>query len=115
MQEVLKPDHIALMHLPIRLESDAPGKIDQVRKYYKDIFLLLPGMPSKVYHAAPNVNPAAQAPRLDIFFTPTFGGEIDALRALKPRAVFPMHDGGREQQHLKFAEKIKTLGLDVAV
>jgi len=29
--EVLKPDHIALMHLPIRLEGDAPGKIDQVR------------------------------------------------------------------------------------
>jgi len=49
LQEVLKPDHIALMHLPIRLESDAPGKIDQVRKYYKDIFLLLPGMPSRVF------------------------------------------------------------------
>lgn len=44
LQEVLKPAHIALMHLPIRLESDMPGKIDQVRKYYKDIFLLLPGM-----------------------------------------------------------------------
>jgi L-ascorbate metabolism protein UlaG (beta-lactamase superfamily) len=49
LQEVLKPGHIALMHLPIRLESDAPGKIDQVRKYYKDIFLLLPGMPAKVF------------------------------------------------------------------
>ena len=49
LQEVLKPDHVALMHLPIRLESDAPGKIDQVRKYYKDIFLLLPGMPSRVF------------------------------------------------------------------
>jgi L-ascorbate metabolism protein UlaG (beta-lactamase superfamily) len=49
LQEVLKPDHIALMHLPIRLESDAPGKIDQVRTYYKDIFLLLPGMPEKTF------------------------------------------------------------------
>ncbi|MCX6560686.1 MAG: MBL fold metallo-hydrolase [Candidatus Aminicenantes bacterium] len=49
LQEELAPDHIALMHLPIRLESDAPGKIDQVRKYYKDIFLLLPGMPAKEF------------------------------------------------------------------
>jgi len=49
LYEVLKPDHIALMHLPIRLESDAPGKIDQVREYYKDIFLMLPGMPSKTF------------------------------------------------------------------
>jgi len=49
LQEVLKPGHIALTHLPIRLEGDAPGKIDHVRKYYKDIFLLLPGMPAKVF------------------------------------------------------------------
>jgi hypothetical protein len=47
LQEVLKPDHIGLTHLGIRLEGDAPGKIDMVRKYYKDIFLLLPGMPPK--------------------------------------------------------------------
>ena len=49
LQEALKPDHIALMHLPIRLESDAPGKIAQVRTHYKDIFLLLPGMPQKIF------------------------------------------------------------------
>ncbi len=49
LQEVLKPDHIALTHLPIRLEADAPGKIDQVRNSYKDIFLMLPGMPAKVF------------------------------------------------------------------
>jgi L-ascorbate metabolism protein UlaG (beta-lactamase superfamily) len=58
---------------------------------------------------------AAQAPRLDLFFTPTFGGEIDAIRALGPRAVFPMHDGGNERQYAKFAQKIKLLGLDVEV
>jgi len=58
---------------------------------------------------------AGQAPRLDLLFTPTFGGEIEALRVLKPRAVFPMHDGEREQQYSKFAAKIKALGLDVAV
>ena len=50
LQEVLKPDHVSLMHLPIRLESDALGKIDQVREYYKNIFLMLPRMPAKVFH-----------------------------------------------------------------
>lgn len=49
LQEDLKPGHIALTHLPVRLEGDAPGKIDQVRDYYRDIFLLLPGMPAKVF------------------------------------------------------------------
>lgn len=48
LQEVFQPDHIALGHLPIRLESDAPGKIDMVRRYYKDLTLLLPGLPTKV-------------------------------------------------------------------
>jgi len=48
LQEILKPAHIALTHLPIRLEGDAPGKIDQVRGNYGDISLLLPGMPAKV-------------------------------------------------------------------
>jgi len=56
LQEVLKADHIALTHLPIRLEGDAPGKIDMIRKYYEDILLLLPGMPAKVFQekAAPS-------------------------------------------------------------
>ncbi len=49
LQRTLKPDHIALMHLPIRLESDAPGKIDQVRASYKDMFLMLPGMPARSF------------------------------------------------------------------
>ncbi len=48
LQEVLKPNHIALTHLPIRLEGDAPGKISQVQRFYKDIFLLLPGMRAKI-------------------------------------------------------------------
>jgi len=47
LQEVMRPPHVGLIHLPIRLESDAPGKIDMVRHYYQDIFLLLPGMPVK--------------------------------------------------------------------
>jgi L-ascorbate metabolism protein UlaG (beta-lactamase superfamily)/precorrin-6B methylase 2 len=49
LQEVLKPGHIALTHLPVRLESDAPGKIELVREYYRDLFLPLPGMPAKVF------------------------------------------------------------------
>ncbi|HUT07310.1 MAG TPA: MBL fold metallo-hydrolase [Candidatus Latescibacteria bacterium] len=49
LQDVLKPGHVALTHLPIRLEGDAPGKIGQVRAYYKDIFLMLPGTPPKVF------------------------------------------------------------------
>jgi hypothetical protein len=30
-------------------EGDAPGKIDMVRRYYQDIFLLLPEMPVKTF------------------------------------------------------------------
>ena len=41
IQEVLKPDHVGLIHLPIRLETDAPGKIDMVKSQYKDIFLFV--------------------------------------------------------------------------
>jgi L-ascorbate metabolism protein UlaG (beta-lactamase superfamily) len=37
--EILKPGHVGLIHLPKRLESDAPGKIDLVKSHYKDIFL----------------------------------------------------------------------------
>jgi hypothetical protein len=58
---------------------------------------------------------AGQAPRLDLMFTPTFGGEIDAIRALQPRVVFPMHDGGRERQYALFARKLESIGLKVQV
>jgi Tol biopolymer transport system component/L-ascorbate metabolism protein UlaG (beta-lactamase superfamily) len=65
LQEDLKAGHIALGHLPIRLEGDAPGKIDMVRQYYKDIFLLLPGTPAKAIQAEATPRPEAsfgQAP-----------------------------------------------------
>lgn len=39
--EVLKPDHVGLIHLPKRLESDAPSKIDAVKSKYKDMFLFV--------------------------------------------------------------------------
>ena len=47
--ELLKPDHIALGHLNIAEENVAEGKIDEVRRRYKDIFVLLPGLPAKVF------------------------------------------------------------------
>lgn len=54
LQEVLRPAHIGLTHLPVRLEGDASGKINQVRSHYRDIFLLLPGMPVKLFPAQPD-------------------------------------------------------------
>jgi L-ascorbate metabolism protein UlaG (beta-lactamase superfamily) len=55
---------------------------------------------------------AKKANTVDLFFTPTFGGEIDAIRALKPRLVLPMHDGGRENQYQRFKEKAARSGLE---
>ena len=49
LQEVLTPGHIALAHLNVNQENVAEGKIDKVRQKYKDIFVLLPGMPVKVF------------------------------------------------------------------
>jgi ankyrin repeat protein/L-ascorbate metabolism protein UlaG (beta-lactamase superfamily) len=47
LQEDLQAGHIALAHLPIRLEGDAPAKIELVRAHYKDLVLLLPGTAAK--------------------------------------------------------------------
>jgi L-ascorbate metabolism protein UlaG (beta-lactamase superfamily) len=41
IQDILKPNHVGLIHLPKRLESDAPSKIDMVKSRYKDIFLFV--------------------------------------------------------------------------
>ena len=49
LQQVLRPDHIALTHLPIDREVETPAKIDAVRKSYTDVFLLLPGMAPKTF------------------------------------------------------------------
>jgi L-ascorbate metabolism protein UlaG (beta-lactamase superfamily) len=48
-QEVFKPNHLALGHVSIKEEQVAKRKIDEIRQYYKDIFVLLPGMPAKVF------------------------------------------------------------------
>lgn len=57
LQEDLKVGHIALSHLPIRLEGDAPSKIEPVRQHYKDIFLLLPGMPDNALQGGTTLGP----------------------------------------------------------
>jgi len=49
LPELLKPDHIALGHIRVKEEVVAEGKVDEVRRRYKDIFCLLPGMPVKVF------------------------------------------------------------------
>ncbi|MEW6365696.1 MAG: MBL fold metallo-hydrolase [Acidobacteriota bacterium] len=52
---------------------------------------------------------------IDLYFTPTFGGEIYAIERLSPRTVFPMHDGGNEEQYMKFAELAKKQRLKTTV
>lgn len=74
LQEDLKAGHIALGHLPIRLEGDAPGKIDMVRQYYKDIFLLLPGAPAKVM--------ASESFQPQDILSAVKNGDLDRVRAL---------------------------------
>lgn len=49
LQDVLKPNHIALGHINIKVENVVDGEIDKVRQYYNDIFVLLPGMPAKLF------------------------------------------------------------------
>jgi L-ascorbate metabolism protein UlaG (beta-lactamase superfamily)/predicted methyltransferase len=49
LEEVLRPDHVALTHLPIEREGDLPTKADAVRKRYKDLILLLPGMATRTF------------------------------------------------------------------
>jgi L-ascorbate metabolism protein UlaG (beta-lactamase superfamily) len=39
--DILKPDHVGLIHLPKRLMTDAPSKIDMIKSNYKDIFLFI--------------------------------------------------------------------------
>jgi L-ascorbate metabolism protein UlaG (beta-lactamase superfamily) len=47
LREVLNSAHVALTHLDIQLEGQMPARIDAVRKYYRDLLLLLPGFGTK--------------------------------------------------------------------
>jgi L-ascorbate metabolism protein UlaG (beta-lactamase superfamily) len=58
---------------------------------------------------------ASRTRDLDIMFTPTWGGELYAIRILQPRVVFPMHDGGREAQYARWAARPDVAALPVAV
>lgn len=42
---------------------------------------------------------------VDLFFTHGFGGVDYSIDQLKPTIIFPMHDGGRERQYKKFADR----------
>lgn len=53
--------------------------------------------------------------KIDIVFTPTFGGQYYTIEKLSPEVVFPMHNGGYEQQYEKFANKVKDKGIKVKV
>lgn len=85
-----------------------------------------------IYHAGDHSHPLAGqqptfrsnleylrsiAPRVDLLFTPTWGGEAFAIRELRPRVVFPMHSGGREHEVVRWAHRrdIASLGLVLGV
>jgi len=53
--------------------------------------------------------------KIDIVFTPTFGGQYYTIEKLSPKVVFPMHNGGYERQHEKFAKVVKDRGIKVKV
>lgn len=83
LKEDLDVDHIALAHLPIRLEGDAPGKIDLVRRDYGDLFLLLPGTPGKAL-------PDAGVDRPVLFYSGRSGD----------KDVYILHPGEKEPRNL---------------
>lgn len=53
--------------------------------------------------------------KIDIVFTPTFGGQYYTIEKLSPKVVFPMHNGGYERQNEKFANVVKDRDIKVKV
>jgi L-ascorbate metabolism protein UlaG (beta-lactamase superfamily) len=49
LEDVLRPDHVALTHLPIDREADLPTKAEAVRQRYNDLIVLLPGMAPRAF------------------------------------------------------------------
>ena len=49
LEDILRPDRVALTHLPIDREGDLPAKAEAVRKRYKDLIVLLPGMAARTF------------------------------------------------------------------
>jgi len=58
---------------------------------------------------------AAITTRLDVMFTPTWGGELFAIECLRPRVVFPMHDGGNERQYTRWAARPEVAAPRISV
>ncbi len=49
LREVLAPTHVALIHLPIKDEAgEWPARVERVKPFFNDIFLMLPTLPVKV-------------------------------------------------------------------
>jgi L-ascorbate metabolism protein UlaG (beta-lactamase superfamily) len=51
LEGVLRPDHVALTHLPIDREGDIPTKAEAVRQRDKALIVLLPGMATRTFEA----------------------------------------------------------------
>jgi L-ascorbate metabolism protein UlaG (beta-lactamase superfamily) len=68
LEDVLRPDHVALTHLPIDREGDIPKKAEAVRQRYNDLILLMPGMATRTFpggasHRAPHTErPSGRQP-----------------------------------------------------
>ena len=48
LKDAMRPAHIALTHLPIEGEGKYPARIAALGQTFGDLFLLLPGMPTRV-------------------------------------------------------------------
>jgi L-ascorbate metabolism protein UlaG (beta-lactamase superfamily) len=49
LENLLRPDHVALTHLPIDREGDIPTKAEALRTRYKDLIVPLPGMAARTF------------------------------------------------------------------
>ena len=49
LEDVLRPDHVALTHLPIDREGDIPTKAEAICQRYKDLIVLLPGVAPRAF------------------------------------------------------------------
>jgi hypothetical protein len=49
LEDLLRPDHVVLTHLPVEREGDIPTKAAAVRERYKDLIVLMPGMATRTF------------------------------------------------------------------
>jgi L-ascorbate metabolism protein UlaG (beta-lactamase superfamily) len=102
LQQVLRPDHIALTHLPIDREVETPAKLDAVRKSHIDIFLLLPGMAPKEF---PGDHQAAPPTTVPAGYAITGVGVVDVEKGLVRS----------DQRVIVVGDRIQHIGLGASV